>query len=196
MISHICRKLPISDEEFVFLDIGSGRGRVLMLASSYPFKEIIGVEISPLHHRIAEQNLALFKSKSQRCTRVKSICISATDYVPPRDNLIVYMYHPFGGPVLSKLLNKLENATREGDRSVFVCFSAPYLLHGQAVILTQTSSGFSTHRPLSDFQLGRQLDSLWKCEGGGSIRERAIVKRCVPMTSIGDLSDCSISSPS
>jgi hypothetical protein len=34
-------------QEFNFIDLGSGKGRVLLMAADYPFKRIIGVEFMP-----------------------------------------------------------------------------------------------------------------------------------------------------
>ena len=51
-------KLDVDHREFVFVDYGSGKGRVLMLAADYPFKRIVGVEFSPPLDRIARENIA------------------------------------------------------------------------------------------------------------------------------------------
>ena len=50
------RVLPRDLSDFLFIDYGSGRGRALLLASHYPFKEIIGIEFSQRLHRDAELN--------------------------------------------------------------------------------------------------------------------------------------------
>ena len=43
---------------FSFLDVGSGKGLVVMLASRHPFREVVGVEMAPELHAIAERNAA------------------------------------------------------------------------------------------------------------------------------------------
>ena len=35
----------INLQEFAFIDIGSGKGRALLLASQYPFQRILGIEL-------------------------------------------------------------------------------------------------------------------------------------------------------
>jgi SAM-dependent methyltransferase len=40
-------RLALDYRRFSFVDVGSGKGRALLLASDYPFREIIGVELSP-----------------------------------------------------------------------------------------------------------------------------------------------------
>src|SRR6202453_3410424 len=53
-------RLQLDFERFTFVDAGSGKGRALLLASDYPFREIIGVELSPELERIARSNIARY----------------------------------------------------------------------------------------------------------------------------------------
>ena len=52
--------------DFTFLDLGSGKGRTLLMASDYPFRRIVGVELLHSLHQIAQENLRLYKSESQK----------------------------------------------------------------------------------------------------------------------------------
>ncbi|HSS98535.1 MAG TPA: hypothetical protein VLK33_15975, partial [Terriglobales bacterium] len=45
--------LKIDFREFTFIDLGSGKGRTLLMASDYPFRRIIGVELFPALHAVA-----------------------------------------------------------------------------------------------------------------------------------------------
>ena len=49
--------LKIDFQEFTFIDIGSGKGRVLLMAADYPFRRILGIELLPALHRVAQENL-------------------------------------------------------------------------------------------------------------------------------------------
>ncbi len=51
----ILDSLPICFEQYTFIDIGSGKGRIILAAARWPFKEIIGVEISEILHNIAQE---------------------------------------------------------------------------------------------------------------------------------------------
>jgi len=44
-------------EDYALVDIGCGKGRVLMLASEFAFREIVGVELNPQLARVARKNL-------------------------------------------------------------------------------------------------------------------------------------------
>jgi SAM-dependent methyltransferase len=51
------RALPIRYEDFAFVDLGSGKGRALLLALKYPFRERIGVEFALELYDVAQTNL-------------------------------------------------------------------------------------------------------------------------------------------
>ena len=38
--------LPIQHQDFTFIDIGCGKGRALLIAAQFPFRHLLGVEIS------------------------------------------------------------------------------------------------------------------------------------------------------
>src|SRR5438045_5385838 len=83
--------------EFVFLDLGSGKGRTLMMASDYPFQRIIGVELLPALNQVARENIALYKGESQKCLAIESICADATTFPLPAAPLVLYLFNPFPG---------------------------------------------------------------------------------------------------
>src|SRR5580698_4756503 len=59
-------QLHLDFQRFRFVDLGSGKGRALLLASDYPFREIIGVELSPELDRIARANIARYDGARYR----------------------------------------------------------------------------------------------------------------------------------
>src|ERR1700684_3764655 len=70
-------------QEFTFIDVGSGKGHTLLMASDYPFRRIVGVELLPaLHHRALE-NIGKYHGVSQRCFALEAICADATQFVLP-----------------------------------------------------------------------------------------------------------------
>src|SRR5215471_11844719 len=78
MMDELRRRTSINFAEFTFIDLGSGKGRVLLMASDYPFRRIVGVELLAALHHIAEQNIEQYHSDSQRCFALESVCADAT----------------------------------------------------------------------------------------------------------------------
>lgn len=67
MVDALAHHADLDFAEFTFVDLGSGKGRALLMASDYPFRRIVGVELLPALHQIAELNLAQYRSDSQKC---------------------------------------------------------------------------------------------------------------------------------
>ena len=106
---------PIRYEDFVFVDLGAGKGRVLMLASR--FKRLIGVEFAFALVETARQNFKRFGCIAE------VVHADAADYRFPDDNLVVYLYNPFGSEVLRPVLSSLRKIAAE--REVFLLYLNP-----------------------------------------------------------------------
>ena len=69
----------------VLIDFGSGMGRVVVLAAKrYPFRRIIGVEISQQMHEIARRNVERNR-RHMRCTEIELVNADVIDYTVPDD---------------------------------------------------------------------------------------------------------------
>jgi hypothetical protein len=115
--------------DFAFIDLGSGKGRTLLMASDYPFRRIIGVELLPSLHQIAQENLRQYKSESQRCFALESICGDATDFPLPGEPLVVFLFNPFGESGMRRVVMNLEESVRTRPRVVYVLYHNPLLEH-------------------------------------------------------------------
>jgi Histone methylation protein DOT1 len=125
--SEIMEFLAIVDfERYKFIDLGSGKGRALLLAAMYPFEEILGVEVQRELHRIAEQNIANFDVPGQQCRNVWSRCLDAREFEFPPEPIILYLFNPFPDYVMQKVIENLERSVKENPRSVYVLYNAPW----------------------------------------------------------------------
>ncbi len=105
--NEIMRCVPIRHEDAVFIDVGSGKGRALLLASRMPFKRIIGIELSSELSDVAVRNFNSFRCDQQLCTNLESHAVDATTYQIPSDPLVVFMNNPFEEPVMRPFLTNL-----------------------------------------------------------------------------------------
>lgn len=119
------RGLPEDLSGYTFLDIGSGKGRALMLASHYGFAEILGVEISAQLHQVATANLARYAPPERLCYRARTLLQDATTLAFPPGPLVIYMNHPFCRPVLEKVLRNLGESVRAHPRPLWVVYINP-----------------------------------------------------------------------
>jgi SAM-dependent methyltransferase len=100
-------------DEYTFVDIGAGMGRALLLASELSFRAVIGVELHPTLARIARKNVALWKERGLCCAPVRVIRGNAVDFKLPPGPCVVFMFNPFGAPVMRRLL-KAWSKMRDG----------------------------------------------------------------------------------
>ncbi len=119
---HIIQSLDINCSDFTFVDYGSGKGRALFVAAQHPFKQVVGVEISPELHRVALQNKERYAGKALKCD-IELWCGNALEFPLPPGNLILHMYHPFGPDVLSQVLDRISQQSAGESRRILL----PYL---------------------------------------------------------------------
>jgi hypothetical protein len=117
--------LPIRYEDFVFVDFGSGKGRVLLQASDFPFRTIIGVEFAPELHNIAISNIGRYKSNSQKCREIESVCMDFTLFEIPREPLVVFLYNPGSETITAALANNVARSLAENPRELWVIYVTP-----------------------------------------------------------------------
>jgi SAM-dependent methyltransferase len=127
MIDELARRTRINFAEFTFLDLGSGKGRVLLMASDYPFRRILGVELLAALHQIAEQNIAQYRSDSQKCFALESRCADATVFPIPQGPLVLYLFNPFPEAGLRRAMANLEQDLERKPRTVYVLYHNPQL---------------------------------------------------------------------
>jgi SAM-dependent methyltransferase len=98
---------PLAPERATFVDVGCGMGRVVLLAAERPFRQIVGVEISPALHEIARANRDSYPTARLRCRDVRLVRADASQFTFPRGDLVVYLYNPFRTEVLDPVLDQL-----------------------------------------------------------------------------------------
>jgi len=91
-------------DQFTFVDIGAGMGRAVLLASEFPFRSVIGVELNPRLARIARKNVAHWKVAGLACAPVRVVCRDAVEFKIPPGPCVAFMFNPFGGPIMRRLL--------------------------------------------------------------------------------------------
>jgi SAM-dependent methyltransferase len=118
----ILQALDIDHPKYTFIDFGSGKGRVLLFASEYPFKRIIGVELSQHLHHIAQTNFRNWRNPKQRCYNLESICLDACDFRIPDDPLVLFFFTPFSASILEKVIENVDDSLTKNSRPVHIIY--------------------------------------------------------------------------
>lgn len=125
IFGEIMAHLDIRHQDYNVVDLGCGKGMVLLLAAEYPFRRIIGIEFSAQLVSIALKNLAASSSERRQCHDVQCVCMDATVYQFPREPLVIYLYNSFNGKVLNQVAANLASTIAECQRDIFVVYNNP-----------------------------------------------------------------------
>jgi len=129
MLDALHQQTHLNFPDFAFLDLGSGKGRTLLMASGYPFRHIVGVELLPTLHEAAQENLSKYRSESQKCFALESISADATEFPLPAEPTVLYLFNPFPEAGLRRMIANLERSLRAHPRTVYVLYHNPLLEH-------------------------------------------------------------------
>jgi hypothetical protein len=121
----ILHQLGAACEDFTFVDLGSGKGRAVLLASTVPFQRVIGVEFSRQLHAVAEQNVARWPADARKSGPIELVCIDATEFEYPESPFVLFMYNPFGRPVMEKVAHAVARAFERRPRRIIVLYFTP-----------------------------------------------------------------------
>jgi SAM-dependent methyltransferase len=117
--------LALDCSKYSFVDLGCGKGRALLLAAEAGFKQVIGVEISPVLSHIAQQNVDRLHAIGDGKSPCRVVCMDAADYQFPDGPCVLYLYNPFKGETLQRVVGNLGSMHREQGHEIVVLYYNP-----------------------------------------------------------------------
>jgi len=111
------REVHTSVEDDVFLDFGAGKGRVIIVAATLPFRKVIGVEFAPTLAAIAKENIEHAQHRLT-CSDIEILVMNATEFNIPADINILHFYNPFVGKTLSAVLSNIADSLQTTPRKM------------------------------------------------------------------------------
>lgn len=123
-IRQALREMPVADVRgYSYVDLGSGKGRTLFVAAEMPFRQVIGVEFSPLLHGLAEANLLRFRGDA--AAQVVAMHGDAARFIFPEGPLVLYLFNPFGAATMARVMGRLAESLARAPRHVVVLLLWP-----------------------------------------------------------------------
>jgi hypothetical protein len=107
-------------DEFTFVDLGAGMGRAMLLAAEFPFRAVLGVELNLTLAGIGRRNMTLWRAADRARAPMRMMCRDATEFQLPPGPCVVFLFNPFGAPVLRTLVKEwnARRAEREGQLDI------------------------------------------------------------------------------
>jgi len=114
------RLLDADLSSFQFVDFGSGKGRILLQASRYPFSKLIGIEFSKELCDVAQRNVQIFTNGNPLNIEIHHM--DAVNFMFPSTNLVLFFFHPFEECIFSGILRNLSSSAAQRDNRVFLIY--------------------------------------------------------------------------
>jgi SAM-dependent methyltransferase len=147
-LRRILRREEVGPED-VFIDIGSGKGRVVLDASRYPFARVIGLELSEELNEVARVNVERFRDRAL-CQDIEIVTGDATEYELPDDVTIVYIYNSFHGEIFETMIDRILESVDRNPRFLRLIYRTPlqdeYLARSGRIKLVKMRPGFRPGR--------------------------------------------------
>lgn len=106
----------------VLVDLGCGKGKVLLIASEFGFKEVRGVEFSPLLCDIASNNCSTYKGRTKTNTLFAIFKSDVLDYRIKDDEDVFYLFNPFDTYILKQVLENILASLQRRERKIWIIY--------------------------------------------------------------------------
>lgn len=108
-----------------FVDVGCGKGRVLMLAALHGFERVTGIDYSPSLCALAQRNLTALRARRGLRLEATLHFMDAVDYDFQPADTVVFLFNPFDDVVLRRVLANLRTSLASHPRPVRLIYHNP-----------------------------------------------------------------------
>lgn len=102
LLVDILKAVDPDPHSHVFLDLGCGKGRALIIAAEFGYRRVVGVELSRKLAAVARWNV-----KRTGWKNIEVIAGNAADFAFDIPNLVLFMYNPFGEDVMRRVAENI-----------------------------------------------------------------------------------------
>lgn len=114
-----------------FCDIGCGLGRICVLAAEFNFGRVTGVELAPELCAAARVNVANCRLSAAAKASIRIVQMDALDYCATTDDEVFFMFRPFSGEFLIRMLDQIARRATERKKTLV-------LIYTERVVATDT----------------------------------------------------------
>jgi 16S rRNA G966 N2-methylase RsmD len=109
----------------VFVDFGSGKGRVISFVAQQRIKRVIGIELHKELTDIAKINLDNLKSRN---TPVEIINTDAATF-DAKEGTMFFMFNPFGEKTVARVIENIKDTLAANPRKIRIVYGRPAFSH-------------------------------------------------------------------
>jgi SAM-dependent methyltransferase len=108
-----------------FVDVGSGKGKVLLLAAQHRFKRVVGIEFSRSLCDQSLRNIEIFRGHVRTLAPIDVFEGDVTQHELRGDENVFFLYNPFDAVVLGEFVERIRRSLTSHPRQVWLIYSVP-----------------------------------------------------------------------
>ncbi len=116
---------PTLPQPAVLVDIGSGKGRILLIASQFGFASATGVEFAEELCEIARSNCRIMSESTGTSTKFQIVHGDATAYPVGQTDNTFFFFNPFDDVVMKAVLENITASVTAWPRRIVLCLYNP-----------------------------------------------------------------------
>ena len=118
----IIRAIPLPLSRYAFVDIGSGKGAAVLLASEFPFRRLIGLELTAELIEIARANVRKFNASTGANLAPEWVHCDFFAWQLPDEPLLFFFNDPFPEQISFEAMVALEAAVAASHQPALLVF--------------------------------------------------------------------------
>jgi hypothetical protein len=118
----IIKSIPVELGKYTFVDIGSGKGAAVLMASEFPFQRLVGVELSADLVEISKSNVHKFNASTGKSLSPEWIQGDFFKWVIPKRPKLFFFNNPFPADLTLDAIRRLESSLVEHPRAALLVF--------------------------------------------------------------------------
>lgn len=124
----VLARLP-DRRSLAFVDLGCGKGRALLVASEFGFRDIVGVELSAPLAAVARRNARRYARRYPRRAAIRVVTGDASRFAFPAGDMALFLYHPFSAELVAAVAARIARTLAEPGRRVYAIYYNPVAGH-------------------------------------------------------------------
>ena len=111
--------------DYAFVDIGCGKGRVVMLAAEYGFREAVGIELNPRLVAVARRNLNRWMRRPRVCRQIRILHGDALSLPIPDGPVVLFFFNSFEEEMVRMWVDRLVTAAASRSDPIDLIYLHP-----------------------------------------------------------------------
>ncbi len=116
----VLRRIPLAVSDVSFLDYGSGKGRAIVVAATFPFRRVVGVDMSENLNRVARANIERMRHK--KAGAVEVLQCNAREYEVGEEINLIYCFNAFLGDTLEQVVKNILVSHKRWPRTIYIVY--------------------------------------------------------------------------